>query len=191
MIRAAPRNQERAAVQSIEDYAGLVEYESGYLMSEGLGIEPPRTLERSPGTVMPSVLDSTSEVRGETAVASSKRPVIDLAGPSNSACVQRGVKRKSQEPETPRKKIQKSRPQDSSNIERETQNQSLMGPPPPRRAAIRGQEKTKDLINFLRQSPRAISEALEDGRAAPIISCHCNQLDCQICSFLNSRGDKE
>jgi hypothetical protein len=181
MICAAPRNQERAAVQSIEEPIDLVEYESGYSMSGGRGIGLPSTIERSPATVMP---DSAGEVQNETATSSSKRPVIDRTG---TAFVQRGVKRKSQDPETPRKKVQKSRPQDSNNIERETQ----MGPPPTRQAAIRGQEKTKDMINFFRLSPREISQAIEERRAAPIISCNCNKLDCSICYGINSRDDEE
>ncbi len=176
MIRTAPRNKERATIQSIEEDDDLVEYESGYPMNEGF-----RTLERSPGTVMPSVPDSAGEVQNKTATASSKHPVIDLAGPSNSAFVQRGVKRKSQDPETLRKKAQKFRPQHANYVERGTQNRKLMIPPPARRAAIKGQEKTKDLINFFDQPPRAISEAIQDRRALPIISCNCNQRDCLIC----------
>ena len=178
MIRTAPRNKERATIQSIEQDDDLVEYESGYPMNEGL-----RTLERSPGTAMPSMSGSTGEVQNKTATASSKPLVIDLAGPSNSAFVQRGVKRKSQDPVTPRKKAQKSRPQHATDVERGTQNRKLMIPPPARRAAIKCQEKTKDLINFFDQPPRAISEAIQDRRALPIISCNCNQRDCPICFF--------
>lgn len=190
MIPAAPRNQGRTTVQSIEEYTELVEYESGYLMGEGRGIELPLTLERSPGTAMPSVPDSASEVQNETAASSSKRPVIDQTKTSNSAFVQRGVKRKSTGPETPRK-VQKTGLHDSNNIERETQKRNLMAPPPARRAAIRGQERTKDMFNFFRQPSREISAALEDYRTAPIISCHCNQSNCPTCSFRNSRDDKE
>jgi hypothetical protein len=192
MFRTAPRNQERAIVQSIEDNINLVQYESGRPMNEGVGIELPRTVERSPGTAMPSVPNSVGGVQGETATASSsKYPVTGLAGTSNSAFVQRGVKRKSKDAETPRKKIQKFQPQDSNNIERGTQDQNVMGPPPPRRAAIRGQEKTRALVNFFRQSQREISQAIEDGRAEQIISCNCKQSNCSFCFVLNSRDDEE
>jgi hypothetical protein len=151
-------------------------------MNEGVGIELPRMVERSPGTAMPSVPNSVRGVQGETATASSsKHPVTGLAGASNSAFAQRGVKRKPEDPETPRKKIQKFQPQDSNNIERRTQNQNVMGPPPARRAAIRGQEKTRALVNFFSQSSREVSQAIEERRAAEIISCNCNQSNCPFC----------
>jgi hypothetical protein len=193
IFRTAPRNQERAIVQSIEDNVNLVPYESGRRMNEGVGIELPRTVERSPGTAMPSVPNSVGGVQGETATASSsKYPVTCLAGTSNSAFVKRGVKRKSRDPETPRKKIQKFQPQDSNNIERVTQNQNVMRPPREiRQAGIRGQEKTRALVNFFRQSRREVSQAIQDGRAAPIISCNCKQSNCPFCSGLNSRDDEE
>jgi len=192
MTRTVPRTQERAIVQSIEDDVDLVAYESGRPMSEVAGIEQPRTLERSAGTAMPSVPNSVGGVQGKTTTASSsKDQAIRLAGINNPAFVQRGVKRKSQELETPRKKVQKLRPQGSNNTERRTQNRNLMPPPPPRRAAVRAQKKNKDLMDFCSQSAREVSQALQEGRAAPIISCHCNQSNCRICSVLNSRDYEE
>jgi hypothetical protein len=55
-----------------------------------------------------------------------------------------------------------------------------MGPPPARRAAEFSAAKTKEMWKFSEQSSREQSEALSDG-TAPIISCHCGQLDCAIC----------
>jgi len=186
--RAAPRNQEDITVRSIEEDTDLVEYESGYIMGGSLEMEPSRTLERSPGTAMPSVLNSMGEEQNVTVTALPKHPVTDPARTSNSSLVERGVKRKHQGLETPRKKVQKSRPQDSNNTEGEIRNQNLMAPPPARRAAIRSQEKTKDLISFCGQSNRAVSEQIRDRTAAPIIFCNCNQSNCRICSSRNSRS---
>jgi hypothetical protein len=80
-----------------------------------------------------------------------------------------------------KRKVGTTNAEPSSATKQTPAESSRVMAPPQRRAAQLASKKNHDMLEFYRQTPRAQSRAIEEGKSLPFATCSCAELDCEIC----------